>query len=210
MKPNEFNLASFYNGVMKGENPLYAYQYVVQFLFPNEYSELTTELQDTKNPSNNLTYYVQTAKLPGVELTTAKNTFFGTEFRYPGVAKYNHTWDCNIILTQDLRIYHILSAWMKHISSLEKSGGGSKSVPPIKVLIGVLDPTGETIVRTIVLEGVWLSKLGKMSFKYTQGGGDAIKSFSISFKYQYNYIGGNDDGNVIDTDPLNPNKIKKD
>ena len=64
-------------------------------------------------------------------------------------------------------------------------------------------------VRTIVLEGVWLSKLGKMSFKYTQGGGDAIKSFQVSFKYQYNYIGGNDDSHVTDTDPLDPNKIKK-
>ena len=207
MKPNTHNLTTFYNGVMKGDSPLYAYQFVATFNFPeDQYKDLVDELQSNTEPANNLSYYIQTSTIPGVEVTTAKSTFFGTEFKFPGTVKYAHNFSCNILLTQDMRIYHILHAWMKHISDLHNNGGGNKSVPSIQIKIGVLNPTGDKIVRTIVLEGVWISKLGKISLKYNQGGGEPIKAFPIEFRYQYNYIDSDNETDTTDPNPLGATK----
>ena len=50
----------------------------------------------------NITYFVQSANLPGVKLANGTTTFLGTEFRIPGVKQFGHNWSVKVLLNQDL------------------------------------------------------------------------------------------------------------
>lgn len=192
-----YNLRDFYNGILKKDNPLYAYQFIAEFSGLDERWGIT----NSSEAKSNITYYVQSANIPGVQLTNAPTPFFGTEFRNPGVAKYDHTWTCNILLEQNLIAYKGFRRWMEEISSLRNDGGGFKGIPDVTVSLSVLDSSGTSKVQAIVLEGVWCSGVGDLQLRYENGGSAPINNFPITLKYQYNYM---DDANNFDksTDPL--------
>lgn len=192
-----YNLKNFYTGIMKKENPLYAYQFIAEFVGLDP----AWGISDSQDAAKNITYYVQSANIPGVELVTGKSVYLGTEFRTPGVLKFNHSWTCNILLEQSLTPYKGFRRWMEEVSSLYNDGGGNKAIPDVQVRLSVLDTSGLQKVQAVVLEGVWCKSVGDISLKYEQGGGNPINSFPIELRYQYNFM---DNPSAFDssTDPL--------
>ena len=190
-----FNLKQYYNILANNQGLLYAYQFVAEF-----YGDCTQfGINSGGNGRDNISYYIQSADIPGVTLTTAKTPYFGTEFRAPGVKTFTHTWNCNIILMQDLQIYKNFIQWMEAISSLKKDGGGIKQIPNSSVRISILSPDSKNKEQSFVLEGVWPNSVGDITLKYENGGGNPITSFPIGLKYQYVY---RDDGLDFSGDPL--------
>ena len=184
-----FNLKNFYQGILKSENPLYKYQFIGEFIgLKDEWG-----ISDSSDASKNITYYIQSANIPGVELTTGQTTYLGTMFRTPGVMKFSHSWTCNILLEENLNAYKGFRRWQEHISSLYNDGGGNKAIPNVTMNLSVLSSDSKTKVQAIVLEGVWCKSVGQIQVKYTDGGGQPIKSFPIELRYQYNYSDPNFD-----------------
>lgn len=193
----KYDLKNFYNGIMKAQAPLYKYQFIAEFIGLDDSWGIT----DPSDAAHNITYYIQSATFPGVDMATGTATFLGKDFKLPGPAKYAHSWTANILLEQSLTPYYGFRKWQEEISSFKNDGGGFKGIPNVKIRLSVLDSSGMTKTQAVILEGVWVKSVGEMSFSYKDGGGDPIKSFPIEFRFQYNYM---DDPRKFDasTDPL--------
>lgn len=190
-----FNLKNYYNILSNNQGLLYAYQFVAEFYGDCERFGISSG----GNANDNMSYYISSADIPGVTLTTAKTPYLGTEFRSPGVKTFTHTWSCNVILMQDLKIYKNFRKWMENISSLRLDGGGQKGIPNSSVRLSILDPTSTRKEQSFVIEGIWPKSVGDIQLKYEQGGGNPVTAFPISLVYQYVY---RDDGLDYSNDPL--------
>ena len=190
-----YNLRDFYNGITKANNPLYSYQFIAEFRGSAKLEEWgITGGKDEKN----ISYFFKSATIPGYTLETGKMTYLGTEFRLPGVQKFNHSWTATLLLEQNFTAYKAFRRWQEEISSLYRDGGGDKSVPDAQMVLSVLDSNGVEAVSSVVLEGVWVSKVGNIPLAYANGGGNT-PDLSIEFRYQYNYLDPNFDRS---NDPL--------
>ena len=192
-----YNLKNFYNGIMKSQNPLYAYQFLAEFVGLDD----SWGISDSTDAAHNITYYIQSATLPGIDMATGNATYLGKKFILPGPAKYAHTWTANILLEQSLTPYEGFRKWQEEISSFRMDGGGNKSIPNVQLRLSVLDSSGLSKVQAIVLEGVWVKSVGQIQMQYADGGGKPINSFAVEFRFQYNFM---DDTSNFDssTDPL--------
>lgn len=197
---NDFHLKSFYNNIMKDNALLYKYQFIVE-LFGDDIDAYG--LVDVKDPSRNLTYYVKSANIPGYSLETGKTTFLGTEFRVPGVLKYDHNWKVKILLEQNLFAYKALQTWRRAISRLEIDGGGIKTIPNVYARVSVLSADHQYCVNSYILEGLWIKSLSQITLRYATNGGEDVVSCDVDFRYQYSYP----DPNFSKEDPLDA--IKK-
>lgn len=195
MNVTNYNLKSFYTGILQKEAPLYAYQFMAEFIGLDD----SWGISDSSDARNNISYFVQSANIPGVTLSTGKTTFLGKEFTLPGVATYTHSWNCNIMLDQNLTAYKGFRKWQEDISSLYFDGGGVKAIPDVKVRLSVISSDGSKKVRAIVLDGVWCTSVGDIQLAYKNGGSDPITNFVIGLKYQYSY---EDSGFDLSADPL--------
>ena len=178
---NPYNLKAFYTNIMKENALLYKYQFIVQFIGLDEYG-----ITDSTDASKNITYYVQSAKIPGYTLANGKTTFLGTEFRIPGVLTFDHNWSVQVLLNQSMFAYKGLQTWRRSISRLEIDGGGIKTIPNVQARISLLSPDHQSLVKSFILEGIWIKSLGELQLKYTNGGGEPLKC-SAEFRYQYVY-----------------------
>ncbi len=190
-----FNLKNFYNILTNSGALLNNYQFVAEF----HGLDSSWGISDSVDAENNISYYIQSANIPGVTLTTVNVPFLGTEFRSPGVKQFQHTWNCNILLVQNFKIYDGFRRWQEHISSLKLDGGGDRAIPDVNVRISILDPTSQYKNKSFVLEGVWVQSVGNLALAYKQGGGDIQNRFPIALRYQYVY---KDDAFDNSTDPL--------
>ena len=180
-RTNPYNLKAFYTNIMKENALLYKYQFIVQFIGLDEYG-----ITDSTDAAKNITYYVQSANVPGYQLVNGKTVFLGTEFRIPGVLKFNHSWSVQMLLNQSMFSYKGLQAWRRNISRLEIDGGGIKTIPNVKARISLLSPDHQSMVNSFILEGVWIKQLGDLQLQYTNGGAEPLKC-QAEFRYQYVY-----------------------
>mgnify|MGYP003302912373 CR=1 FL=1 len=97
-RPSDKHLSNFYTNIMRGNALLYKYQFLVQLMGP-------ADLGWNNSASQNFSYYVQSGSIPGTKLVNGKTVFFGTEFRIPGVKQFDHNWQTEILIDQDLTIY---------------------------------------------------------------------------------------------------------
>lgn len=188
-RPNDKHLSNFYTNIMRGNALLYKYQFLVQLIGPSD-------LGWNNSASQNFSYYVQSASIPGTKLVNGKTVFFGTEFRIPGVKQFDHNWQTEILIDQDLTIYKKLEAWRESISSLKIDGGGIKQIQSYQAKVSILDTDHQTITDSFMLEGIWIKSLGDINLAYQNNGGGDVLKIPAEFRYQYVYH--QDDG-----DPLN-------
>jgi hypothetical protein len=198
---NNYQVNKFYTEIAKKHAMLLEHQFIVEFVSgtgDNTYSGFGQEIE------NNIAYYAQSAKIPKYSISSAKMSFFATEFRQPGVKTFDHSWDCEILIDRDLTIYKKLKEWREQISSLENSGGGAKTIPDMNLRVTVLDSKDMSTVKTsFVLAGVWPAKTPTLPLGYESGESAPMK-VGISFKYQYAYE--ERDGEGTESDPLQFNK----
>ena len=195
-RQNPYHLKNFYTNIMKENALLYQYQFIVEFS--------GTDIADygitsSTEPSQNISYFVQSAKIPGYKLVNGKSVFLGTEFRIPGVLQFGHNWTVEILLNQSMFAYKGLQNWRRYMSRLEIDGGGTKIIPNVQAKIYLLSPDHQSFVNSYILEGVWIKKLGDLQLAYTNGGAEPLKC-SADFRYQYVYP--DPDFKELDADPL--------
>lgn len=176
-KQNTYNLAAFYESITKSHPLRYGHQFTVEFIGLSELLGI-----DTKD----LTYYIQSSKIPAVDVNSAKVNFYGAGFEVPGVIKYPDSWDVKILLDQDLTQYKMLQYWMETMSSYRYSQGGTKVIPNIIAKVNLLDNTMMYVSKTYVMEGVWIQKLGNVDFKYEEGA-STVATCPCTFTMQYWY-----------------------
>jgi hypothetical protein len=141
-----------------------------------------------------------------MKISAATVNFLANAFEVPGVVEYGETWDTKILLDQDLTQYKKLQSWQRLISDFSKSGGGKKVIPNVQAKVSLLDNTMQNIKNTFIMEGVWISKLGKVSFDYSNEGGANLAECQATFTYQYFYK-ADDLEAPTDSDPLSPNVV---
>lgn len=180
---NDYHLKNFYTGIITQDPVLFKYQFIVTFGGADIESY---GFCDQSAAGKNLTYYVQSANLPGVSLKNGTTTFLGTEFRIPGVKEFKHTWSVKMLLNQNLFAYKALQAWHRDISRLELDGGGIKHVQNAYAKVNLLASDSKTITNTYVLEGIWIKSLSNLDLKYTNGGENPMQ-LTCDFRYQYSY-----------------------
>lgn len=73
---------------------------------------------------------------------------------------------------------------------------GVKLIPDIKARVWILDSTMRQTIDYFTIEGIFVSKLGDISFQYTEGASE-IKEVAATFNMQYFYRS--------EADPLDPN-----
>jgi hypothetical protein len=193
---HDYHLRNFYTNIMKNNALLYKYQFLVEFI---GLDQLGIDITDPSDASKNITYFVQSADIPGYSMQNGKTVFMGTEFRIPGVRKYDHSWAPQILLDESLFAYKGLQKWREKISSLTIDGGGQKVIPNVQARISLLSPDHQTKVTSFILEGVWIKDLGEISLAYSANGGGDLLKIPVTFRYQYVY---KDDTFDQSADPL--------
>lgn len=171
------------NGITKNTPLRFGHQFTVEF----QGYDLPDYLQSTgKSTSENITYYVKSASIPKVDVKSANVSFLAAGFVVPGVIAYPDSWKVDILLDQDLTMYRRLKLWHEEISSYRLDGGGKKVIPYVTANVNLLDNTMQNIVRRYIMEGVWISELGNVDFKYQEGASEVLKC-SCTFTMQYFY-----------------------
>lgn len=120
MGANPHHLRNFYNQITKNQAMLYGYQFILTFIGPEIETFFGTQPTDMEK---NFTYHAQSASLPAWTIDKAKIPFYGNDFRTPTVVKFNHDWNVDLLLDQNMRIYEAARAWLRFYSDLRYSGG---------------------------------------------------------------------------------------
>jgi hypothetical protein len=168
-------------GIIKETPFRFGHQFTVEFQGP----DLPEYLKST-GVNDNITYYVRSASIPKVDVKSANVSFLAAGFVVPGVIEYPEDWQVEILLDQDLTMYRRLKMWHEEISSYRLDGGGKKVIPHITANVNLLDNTMQNIVRRYIMEGVWISELSNVDFKYQEGASDTLKC-TAKFVMQYFY-----------------------
>lgn len=209
---NPYHLGNFYNNITKQLPLLYQYQYILEFVGGGTYydasggqfKKFTLFDHDQNNPDQNFSYWAQSASIPKFTIPVAKTRFYATDFRVPACMTYDHQFSTKILLDQDLTMYNKLDTWLKIISRLQLSAGGLKTIPTIKLRIRLLDSEHQYFTTSIVMDGVWIKKLGDISLQYKEGDSSPI-NVNVDFSIQYYYR--DDDPQTLQMDPLSQAKI---
>lgn len=208
---NPYHLGNVYNNITKKSPLLYKYQYILEFVngggfwVDGQLKKFTLFDHDDNNPQQNFSYWAQGASIPKFNIPAAKVNFYATDFRVPACMTYDHTFLTNIFLDQDLTMYNKLDTWLKMISRLQLSAGGIKVIPTIKLRVRLLDSQHQYFTASFVMEGVWITNLGKMSLTYKAGGDTQPIKVPVTFAMQYYYR--DDDPQALQMDPLSQAKI---
>ena len=186
-RTNTYNLMEFYNNITKRHPLRYGHQFTIEFQ-GNSLGQFTGAF----GPSNagdvidNITYYVQSSTIPQVEIPSVKVSFYSAGFEVPGVVKYPDQWSVKILLDQDLYQYKRLQSWQEAISNYRISGGGNKVIPNVIAKVNLLDSTMQHVIKTYIMEGVWIESLSDVKFEYNEGN-TATQSCQCTFTMQYWY-----------------------
>ncbi len=209
-KENTIHVGTFYQNLIQKHPLQYEHQFTIEFIAPA--GETGSTFDDTAfgRPDSSdvecFTYWGQSATLPELKVSEAKVNFMANGFSIPGVIDYGGgEWNVKLLLDQDLTQYKKLQAWQTLISDMSKSGGGRKIIPNVQAKLNLLDNTMSKVKRTFILEGIWISKLGDVSFKPEEGGTSKAEC-TATFIYQYFY-NADDLENPTASDPLSPGVV---
>lgn len=195
-RPNDKHLRTYYSN-LKQLPLLYKYQFVVEFvkggtiqtppgIVPLESQSFYSLFTNTINsPDQTLTYYAQSASIPGVSIKNAQAKFFAGKFNVPTVIQYEHNWKIDIILDQDLTMYKKFIEWQKFMSDYKFSGGGVRVIPDISMRVNVLNSDHSGFTTSFILAGIWPNDVAQIDVSYD--GNAQIKKAAIEFRYQYVY-----------------------
>lgn len=195
MRRNTYNIMDFYRGITQQHPLRYGHQFTVEFLGRSLDGIMAGDFV-AENPTNikdNITYYVQSSKIPDVTIAESKVSYLAAGFVVPGVVKYPEAWDVEILLDQDLTQYNRLRSWQEAMSSYTLSAGGYKTIPNVVARVNLLDNTMMRVVKTYIMEGVWIKDLGSVSMQYSEGGGSDVAKCKCTFTMQYWYEEGEGD-----------------
>lgn len=193
-RTNTYNVMEFYKNITQKHPLRYQHQFTVEFLGSSlgtiETGDFNTS--DTSDIRNNITYWVQSSEIPSVDVSSVHVDFYSAGFEVPGVIKYPDSWTCEILIDQDLTQYNRLRSWQEAMSSYTKSGGGYKTIPNVIAKVNLLDSTMQYVVKSYVMEGVWINDLSNLEFAYKEGSTDILKC-TCTFTMQYFYEINEDD-----------------
>jgi hypothetical protein len=211
---NDYHLSSFYNQITKTKPLLYDYQFIVEFVQGGTYTVndgVAKSIQqfqlfnaDPNQPDQNFSYYAQSASLPKFSVNKANAKFYGIDFRVPTVIKYEHQWQCEILLEQDMIMYEKLRTWAKLLSDLRLNGGGIKTIPDVSLRVSLLNAEHTQFTTSFVLAGVWLTEIPEIKLEYKDNDTAPLK-VTPKFQYQYCY---RDDKFDLTADPLSAKNNK--
>ena len=174
------------------------HQFVVEFhgLERIDRPKLKKLLEGLTKNNLSITYYIQSASIPQVEIGSAHVDYMAAGFELPGVIKYPDQWSTKIILDQGLTYYNILREWQEYMSSYWNNSGGDKRIPNVTAKVTLLNSAMDVPIRTYFMEGVWIESLGNIDFEYKEGSSD-IQMCTCNFAFQYWYE--NKEGNPLDS-----------
>ena len=186
-RTNRYNLMEFYNNITKRHPLRYAHQFTVEFQGAS-LGELTGAFgpASPNDVVDNITYYIQSSSIPAVDINSVKVNFYSAGFEVPGVVKYPDSWQVNILLGQDLYQYKRLQSWQEAMSNYRLSGGGTKVIPNVIAKVNLLDSTMRNVVKTYIMEGVWIDTLSEVRFEYKEGD-TTMQTCDCTFTMQYWY-----------------------
>lgn len=196
------HLRNFYTNITKKRPLLNGHQFVVQFIgggsaagasltsYSNKLGALFTGQQM-------FSYYAQGASIPTATLGKATANYFAGKFHVPTVRTWDHNWSTQLILDQDLFMYHVIREWMDLMSSYRFNGGGLRVLPDVNLRVKVLDSTHQHFTTSFVLCGVWPKDIGQIQLQYQDSA--QVNQLSVSFSYQYSF---EDPDLDMSTDPL--------
>lgn len=211
-RQNTAHLRKFYNNV-KTFPLLYKYQFIVEFVrggsietppgVPQFSAQSFYSLfrEDPGNPNEQLTYYAQSASIPGISVKNAQTKFFAGKFNVPTVIQYEHNWKIDIILDQELTMYKKFIQWQKFMSDYKYSGGGVRVIPDINMRVNILNSDHTGYTTSFILAGIWPNDVANIDVSYE--GNVQLKKASIQFRYQYVYEDPSFDPNL----PFDPLRI---
>ena len=206
---NLYHLNSYYNNLTKKKPLLYKYQYVLDFVgnggfwVDQDFKPFTLFNDNTDDPSQNFSYWAQSASIPGFNINKTDVNFYGAKFHVPACKTYEHDFSTNILLDQDMTMYKKLDTWLKMISRYEISGGGIKTIPTCKLRIKLLDSEHQYFTTSIVMDGAYITSLAAAQFEYS-GPDVGPLTVAATFKIQYYY---RDDDLDLTMDPLSQAKV---
>lgn len=206
---NTNHIATFYQNIVQKHPLLYKQQFTIEFLAPagetgRAWDDMAFGRAGYDDPEC-FTYWGTSATLPEVKVSAAKVSYLANDFEVPGIIDYGGgEWSVKLLIDQDLTQYRKLQNWMDLISDTSKSGGGRKVVPNVQAKLNLLDNTMQKVNKTYVLEGIWITKLGKMDFNPSAGGDK--QTCDATFTYQYFYE-ATDLENPTIADPLSPSVV---
>ncbi len=132
---------------------------------------------------NEIKFFAQGAKLPGLAITPGEVKFQGLGFVLPGIVEYEHEYTFSVLCDSNMNTYEDVKAWMARFSNLAMSTGGDKRMPDTKIYLDLLDSTLSTKVRSYEMIGVWPSSIGELEFAHEADG--APMQFELGLQYQY-------------------------
>lgn len=203
-QPNIPHLKTYYAGITKKRPALYGHQFIVQFMGGGNINgiDLTTlspQLRALFTSEQMFSYYAQGADIPQATLNKATTNYFAGKFHVPTVRTWDHTWNTQIILDQDLFMYHVMREWMELMSSYRFNGGGYRVLPDVNLRIKVLDSTHQHFTTSFVLCGVWPKDVSQIQLQYQDSA--QVNQLPVSFSYQYSFEDPDLD-NTLSADPL--------
>lgn len=176
----DVDLKNFYTNVLKNNPLLYDHQFIVTFE-----GELPDEFKSDPNNPLSLTYYVKAASVPEIKIKEATVNFLSQDFVVPGGVQYGGTWDVTLMMTNSLMHYVSLRNWEHRFASLERNGGGQKTIPNVKAHVHVIDSTMQQDLHDFVLEGVFPTNVPDLPMAYENASN--IPEVAFGFTYQYMY-----------------------
>ena len=135
------------------------------------------------NLDNDIKFFAQAAKLPGLTISESEVKFQGLGFVLPGIVTYEHEYDFEVLCDTNMNTYEDVKAWMARFSNLAMSTGGDKRVPDTKIYLDLLDTTLSSTVRQYEMIGVWPASISALDFSH-EGAAEPMK-FTLGLKYQY-------------------------
>lgn len=127
--------------------------------------------------------YIETAALPGKEISNIPVPYMGLDFNVPGTTKYTNSagWAVKFRCDEGANIRNKMEAWISEIFNDETSTG-KYGVPTEVATFDLLGKNLETLRRYQFI-GLYPVKVGDMSYNATDKG--ELVTLDCTFAFQY-------------------------
>lgn len=127
--------------------------------------------------------YVETASLPGKEITNIQVPYMGLDFNVPGTTKYtgSEAWEITFRCDEGTNIRNKMEAWITEIFNDETSTG-KYGVPTEVATFDLLGKNLETLRRYQFI-GLYPVNVGALEYDIKDGG--EVVTMTATFAYQY-------------------------
>ena len=169
-------ISNFYDAI-RAHDLSRKFQFRVLRLGPSKYSDPIM--------AGNWMVFMQTAKVPGRDISNHQLPYMGLQFNVPGTVTYtgSDAWDVTFRMPQDYGIRNILESWHFDVFNDETSTGQlTIPCPNHTIELALLNNAGRSI-RQYTLYGVYIKTLGDVEYDVTDGGEPV--TFNATFAYQY-------------------------